>query len=198
MNENSPSATPIGLPATAPSTEALITLGGGCFWCLEAVFERVRGVLDVESGYCNGQTPSPSYEQVCSGQTGHAEVVRVRFDPAQVSLQELLAVFFAIHDPTSLNRQGADVGTQYRSGIYTHSPEQEALAREVLAQAQSALGGRVVTELLPERNYHPAEAYHRHYFARNPEQGYCVFVVAAKVKKFEAAFQRLMRESQSR
>ena len=177
----------------APQAE-VITLGGGCFWCTEAVFERVRGVLAVESGYCNGQSPAPSYEQVCTGQTGHAEVVRVRFDPEQVSLRELLEVFFAVHDPTTLNRQGADVGTQYRSGIYVHSPAQEAVAREVLAEAQTAHGGRVVTELLPERNYHRAEDYHQHYYARNPEQGYCVFVVAAKVDKFLATFRRLARE----
>lgn len=175
----------------------LITLGGGCFWCTEAVFERVRGVLAVESGYCNGQSPAPSYEQVCTGRTGHAEVLRVRFDPAQVSLRELLEVFFAVHDPTTLNRQGADVGTQYRSGIYFHSPAQETVAREVLAEAQSAHGGRVVTELLPERNYHRAEDYHQHYYARNPEQGYCVFVVAAKVDKFLATFRRLAREPES-
>lgn len=172
----------------------LITLGGGCFWCTEAVFERVRGVLSVESGYCNGQSPAPSYEQVCGGQTGHAEVVRLRFDPEQVSLRELLEVFFAVHDPTTLNRQGADVGTQYRSGIYFHRPEQEAIAREVLAEAQTTHGGRVVTELLPERNYHRAEDYHQHYYARNPEQGYCVFVVAAKVDKFLATFRRLARD----
>ncbi|HEX2013303.1 MAG TPA: peptide-methionine (S)-S-oxide reductase MsrA [Roseateles sp.] len=176
----------------------LITLGGGCFWCTEAVYERVRGVLEVEPGYCNGHVVAPSYEQVCSGQTGHAEVVRVRFDPQQLSLREMLEVFFAVHDPTTLNRQGADVGTQYRSGIYFHTPEQEALAREVLAEAQAAIyadgGGKVVTELLPERNYSKAEAYHRRYYARNPDQGYCAFVVAAKVDKFLAGFKRLVRD----
>jgi peptide-methionine (S)-S-oxide reductase len=171
-----------------------ITLGGGCFWCTEAVYERVRGVLAVESGYCNGHVDQPSYEQVCSGQTGHAEVVRVRFDTRQLSLREVLEVFFAIHDPTTLNRQGADVGTQYRSGIYFHTPAQEALAREVLAEAQLAHGGKVVTELLPERNYSKAEAYHQHYYARNPDQGYCAFVVAAKVDKFLSTFQRLVRD----
>lgn len=175
-----------------------ITLGGGCFWCLEAVYERVRGVLAVESGYSNGHAVDPSYEQVCSGQTGHAEVLRVRFDTRELSLREVLEVFFAIHDPTSLNRQGADVGTQYRSGIYFHTPAQEALAREVLAEAQEAVlakgGGRVVTELLPERNYSRAEAYHQHYYARNPDEGYCAFVVAAKVDKFLATFKRLVRE----
>ncbi|QPF73856.1 peptide-methionine (S)-S-oxide reductase MsrA [Roseateles sp. DAIF2] len=171
-----------------------ITLGGGCFWCTEAVYERVRGVLSVESGYSNGQLANPSYEQVCSGQTGHAEVVRVRFDPAQLSLREVLEVFFAIHDPTTLNRQGADVGTQYRSGIYFHTPEQAAVAREVLAEAQTAHGGKVVTELLPEADYYRAEDYHQHYYARNPDQGYCAFVVAAKVDKFLSTFKRLVRD----
>lgn len=171
-----------------------ITLGGGCFWCTEAVYERVRGVLSVESGYSNGQLANPSYEQVCSGQTGHAEVVRVRFDPSQLSLREVLEVFFAIHDPTTLNRQGADVGTQYRSGIYFHTPEQAAVAREVLAEAQAAHGGKVVTELLPEADYYRAEDYHQHYYARNPDQGYCAFVVAAKVDKFLSTFKRLVRD----
>ncbi|MDN3920567.1 peptide-methionine (S)-S-oxide reductase MsrA [Roseateles violae] len=170
-----------------------ITLGGGCFWCTEAVYERVRGVLRVESGYSNGQAQQPSYEQVCSGSTGHAEVVRIDFDPAVVSLRELLEVFFVIHDPTTLNRQGADVGTQYRSGIYFHTPEQQALAREVIAEVQAVHKQPVVTELEPERNYWPAEAYHQHYYARNPEQGYCAFVVAAKVDKFLHTFQRLTR-----
>ncbi|MFG6469019.1 peptide-methionine (S)-S-oxide reductase MsrA [Roseateles sp. BYS87W] len=170
-----------------------ITLGGGCFWCLDAVFERVRGVERVESGYCNGQHLRPNYEQVCSGNTGHAEVVRLDFDPQVVSLRELLEVFFTIHDPTSLNRQGADVGTQYRSGIYWHTPAQEALALEVLAEVNAHHAGRVVTELLPETNYHPAEAYHQQYYARNPDQGYCAFVVAGKVDKFLASFKRLVK-----
>jgi len=171
-----------------------ITLGGGCFWCTEAVYERVRGVKRVESGYCNGHVKQPSYEQVCSGNTGHNEVVRLDFDPAEVSLRELLEVFFVIHDPTSLNRQGADAGTQYRSGIYLASAEQEAVVREVLAQAQTVHGKPIVTEVLPEQNYSTAEAYHQHYFARNPDQGYCAFVVAAKVDKFLSTFARLTRE----
>jgi peptide-methionine (S)-S-oxide reductase len=170
-----------------------ITLGGGCFWCTEAVYERVRGVHRVESGYCNGHASQPSYEAVCSGSTGHAEVVRLDFDPAEVSLRELLEVFFTIHDPTTLNRQGADVGTQYRSGIYWHTEAQRALAAEVIAEANAAHAGRVVTELLPETNYHAAEAYHQHYYARNPDQGYCAFVVAGKVDKFLASFKRLVK-----
>ena len=142
-----------------------ITLGGGCFWCVEAVYERVQGVTGVESGYCNGHVANPNYEQVCGGDTGHAEVVRVSFDPARISLREVLEIFFVVHDPTTLNRQGNDVGTQYRSGIYFHSPAQEATAREVLAEVNELHKGRVVTELLPERNYSRAEDYHQHYLS---------------------------------
>ncbi len=170
-----------------------ITLAGGCFWCLEAVYEQVRGVHRVESGYSNGAHPSPNYEQVCSGTTGHAEVVRLDFDPAVVSLRELLEVFFTIHDPTTLNRQGADVGTQYRSAIYWHTEAQRSLAAEVIREANEHHDGRVVTELQPETNYHPAEAYHQHYYARHPDQGYCAFVVAGKVDKFLASFKRLVK-----
>jgi peptide-methionine (S)-S-oxide reductase len=171
----------------------VITLGGGCFWCLEAVYEQVDGVVAVESGYSNGQAPNPTYEQVCSGRTGHAEVVRVTFDPARLSLREVLEIFFSIHDPTTLSRQGNDVGTQYRSGIYYHTPEQERIAREVLAEANAAHKGRVVTELEPERSYTRAEAYHQHYFANHPEQGYCAFVVAPKVEKFRKTFANRLR-----
>ncbi len=176
------------------SASETITLGGGCFWCLEAVFVRLRGVLAVESGYCNGHLPNPNYEQVCSGHSGHAEVVQVRFDPSIVSLRQLLQVFFAIHDPTTLNRQGNDVGTQYRSGIYTHSAEQSEVAREVLAEAQAAWEGRVVTELQPLATYTPAEAYHQRYFENHPDAGYCAFVVAPKVAKFQQAFRSLLRD----
>lgn len=171
-----------------------ITLGGGCFWCTEAVFARVRGVRAVEPGYCNGQVSDPTYEQVCTGQTGHAEVVRIDYDPAQVTLRQLLEVFFCIHDATSLNRQGADVGTQYRSGIYFEHPEDEAVAKAFLADANAALDGRVVTELQPLRLYSAAEPYHHHYFARNPDQGYCVFVVAGKVDKFRKTFSHLVQD----
>lgn len=136
-----------------PATLERITLAGGCFWCLEAVYERVRGVHQVENGYSNGHHPHPNYEQVCSGNTGHAEVVRIDFDPAEVSLRELLEVFFTIHDPTTLNRQGADVGTQYRSGIYWHSEDQRQLAAAVIREVDDHHGGRVVTELQPETNY---------------------------------------------
>ncbi len=180
---------------TSPST---ITLGGGCFWCLEAVYELVDGVTAVESGYCNGHVRQPTYEQVCSGDTGHAEVVKLSYDPARITLRELLEIFFVIHDPTTLNRQGNDVGTQYRSGIYVTAPEQAALAREVVAEVQAALtaqgAGRVVTEIVPLANYSRAEDYHQHYFANHPGQGYCAFVVAPKVEKFRRTFaQRVKR-----
>ena len=165
-----------------------ITLGGGCFWCLEAVYERVDGVLGVESGYCNGHVPRPSYEAVCTGTTGHAEVVRVSFDRQRISLREVFEIFFVVHDPTTLNRQGNDAGTQYRSGIYVHNEAQAAVAREVLANLNAQLGGRVVTELLPEADYCRAEDYHQHYFANHPEQGYCAWVVAPKVEKFKKTF----------
>ena len=165
-----------------------ITLGGGCFWCTEAVYEQVKGVIAVESGYSNGQALNPSYEQVCSGTTGHNEVVRVKFDPAQISLREVLEIFFVVHDPTTLNRQGNDSGTQYRSGIYFHDAEQERIAREVIAEANMHHRGSVVTELLAEANYSRAEDYHQHYFANHPNQGYCAFVVGPKVEKFRKTF----------
>jgi peptide-methionine (S)-S-oxide reductase len=166
------------------------TLGGGCFWCLEAVFVELRGVERAESGYAGGRVPNPTYHQVCTGATGHAEVVQVTFDPEELSYRDLLRVFFAIHDPTTLNRQGADVGTQYRSVIFTHSPEQERTAREVIAElAASGLWDRpIVTEVVPFEAFYPAEEYHRDYFERNPEQGYCRVVVAPKVAKFRKQF----------
>ncbi len=169
-------------------TSDTITLGGGCFWCTEAVYERVDGVTAVESGYCNGTVKQPTYEQVCTGRTGHNEVVRVTYDPARLSLREVLEIFFVIHDPTSLNRQGADVGTQYRSGIYFHDAEQEAVARDVLAEVDRLHGGKAVTEVVPETNYSRAEDYHQHYFANHPNQGYCAMVVAPKVEKFKKTF----------
>ena len=170
-----------------PSLETA-TLGGGCFWCTEAVFLDVEGVVSVESGYSNGHVERPSYEQVCGGGTGHAEVVRVSFDTTRITLREILEIFFTIHDPTQLNRQGNDVGTQYRSGIYFHDAAQEQVAREVLAEVEAHHGGRAVTELKPEQNYSRAEDYHQHYFANHPGQGYCAFVVAPKVEKFRKTF----------
>jgi peptide-methionine (S)-S-oxide reductase len=165
-----------------------ITLGGGCFWCVEAVFELVDGVLAVENGYSNGQVINPTYEQVCTGKTGHAEVVRVSFDAERISLREVLEIFFVVHDPTTLNRQGADTGTQYRSGIYLHDASQEAVVREVVAEANAAHGGKVVTEVKPLENYSRAEGYHQHYFANHPNAGYCAMVVAPKVEKFRRTF----------
>lgn len=171
----------------------VITLGGGCFWCTEAVYEHVDGVTAVESGYCNGQVAQPTYEQVCTGQTGCVEAIRVTFDTERISLREVLEIFFSIHDPTTRNRQGNDIGPQYRSGIYFHGAAQEQTAREVLAEANAAHGGRVVTELLPESNYWRAEDYHQHYFASHPDQGYCAMVVAPKVEKFRRSFKSRLR-----
>jgi len=173
----------------------ILVLGGGCFWCTEAVFDGVRGVLDVESGYSNGQLAQPSYEQVCSGTTGHNEVVRLVYDPRQVSVRQLLGIFFATHDPTTLNRQGNDVGTQYRSAIYTTLPEQERAARELMAELEQArlFGAPIVTEVLPLDNYWPAEAYHQDYYRQHPDQGYCAYVVGPKVAKFRQQFSALLK-----
>jgi len=177
-------------------TCATIVLGGGCFWCTEAVFVRVRGVLDVESGYCNGQTERPSYEQVCSGRTGCVEVVKLEFDPDVIPLQQILAIFFSIHDPTTLNRQGHDVGSQYRSGIYCTSAAQQALARDLIAglEREGAYAQPIVTEVLPLAHYWPAEDYHQDFFARNPTQGYCLAVAAPKVAKLRHAFAGWLRD----
>ncbi|GAB2848702.1 peptide-methionine (S)-S-oxide reductase MsrA [Pseudoduganella ginsengisoli] len=159
-------------------------LGGGCFWCIEAVYLEVRGVTAVESGYTGGQQPNPTYEQVCTGGTGHAEVVKLEFDPAVISYRDILEIFFTIHDPTTLNRQGNDVGTQYRSVIYYQSPEQEATARQVMAEMAAVWDAPIVTELSPPQPYYRAEDYHQNYFAQHPLQGYCAFVVEPKVVKF--------------
>ena len=172
-----------------------ITLGGGCFWCTEAVFERVRGITQVQSGYCNGAVLQPTYEQVCTGRTGHNEVVRLTFDPAVIGPGQILEIFFAIHDPTTLNRQGNDVGTQYRSGIYFHTPEQQQLAQAMLDQlAQDRVfDAPLTTELLPEQNFWPAEDYHGQYYARNPNQGYCAAIVGPKVAKFRKTFTQFLK-----
>lgn len=179
--------------AIAHSESKVITLGGGCFWCTEAVYVRVKGVLDVESGYCNGHTLNPTYAQVCGGDTGHNEVVRLVYDPQLVSLRALLEIFFVIHDPTTLNRQGNDSGTQYRSGIYLSDEADRGIAQQVLDEVNAAMSGRVVTELLPLSNYSAAEAYHQDYFENNPHQGYCAFVVAPKVQKFVQTFAEKVR-----
>lgn len=166
------------------------TLGGGCFWCLEAVYDQLRGVTDVVSGYSGGQVARPSYEQVCTGRTGHAEVVQVTFDPSVATFRQILEVFFTIHDPTTLNRQGADVGPQYRSAIFYHSPEQKVVAEQVIADltAQRLWSGKIVTEVTPFEKFYPAEEYHQEYYERNPRQGYCQFVIAPKVAKFRKEY----------
>jgi peptide-methionine (S)-S-oxide reductase len=167
-------------------SEAVATFGGGCFWCLEAVFERLQGVSDVTSGYSGGEDPNPpTYERVCGGRTGHAEVVRITFDPEQVSFTTLLEVFFLSHDPTTLNRQGADIGTQYRSVVFFHDAEQESATRAMVSRldASGELSGPVVTQVVPACRFFPAEEYHQDYFRRNPYAPYCQVVVAAKVSK---------------
>lgn len=174
-----------------PMSDAEIaTLGGGCFWCLEAVYENLRGVTNVVSGYAGGREPNPSYEAVCGGTTGHAEVVQVTFDPAVVSYREILEVFFVIHDPTTPDRQGGDIGTQYRSVIFTHGDEQRRAAEVVIAELTAArvYDDPLVTAVVPFTAFYPAEAYHQQYFRRNPGQGYCRFVVAPKVAKFRTHF----------
>ncbi|NWG87847.1 MAG: peptide-methionine (S)-S-oxide reductase MsrA [Hydrogenophilaceae bacterium] len=167
------------------------TLAGGCFWCLEAVYEQLQGVLNVESGYMGGALEQPTYEAVCSGETGHAEVVQLRFDPAVISYREILEVFFVIHDPTTLNRQGNDRGSQYRSAIYYHSPEQAAQARAIIEEltAGQVYAQPIVTEVTAAQTFWKAEGYHQHYYRNHPGQGYCMAVIAPKLAKFRAKFQ---------
>ena len=172
------------------------TLGGGCFWCTEAVFQQLKGVTKVESGYTGGFVKNPNYQMICTGASGHAEVVRcLEFDPDIVSYRDILEVFFTIHDPTTRNRQGNDVGTQYRSVIYYHSPEQETTARQVIAAMGGVWDAPIVTELSPATTFYKAEDYHQNYFRQNPEQGYCAFIVAPKVSKFRQTFaDRVVRD----
>ncbi len=174
-----------------------ITLGGGCFWCTEAVFERVRGITDVQSGYCNGHTTSPTYEQVCTGTTGHNEVVRLQFDDSVIGLREVFEIFFGTHDATQLNRQGNDTGTQYRSGIYVENEAQAQAARGMIQEMtkDGVYGAPIVTEVEPVDNYSTAEAYHNDYYARNPNQGYCSFVVGPKVEKLRKTFARMLKDA---
>ena len=173
----------------------LATLAGGCFWCLEAAFQQLKGVESVQSGYAGGHTPHPTYRAVCEGDTGHAEVVQLAFDPAAISYRDLLTVFFTIHDPTTRNRQGADEGTQYRSAIFFHDAEQEQTARAVIAEltAQGLFDHPIVTGVVPLDHFHPAELYHKDYFRRNPFQPYCIGVVAPKVAKVRSKFMQLLR-----
>lgn len=170
------------------------TLGGGCFWCLDAAFRQLRGVHRVTSGYAGGHLPNPSYEAVCGGRTGHAEVVQVEFDPRELSFRELLTIFFTIHDPTTRDRQGNDVGPQYRSAVFTHSPEQEATTREVIAELQRDVwDDPIVTEVAPLEQFWPAESYHQDYFTHHGRQPYCVAVVAPKVAKVRKLFVEKLR-----
>lgn len=171
------------------------TLGGGCFWCLEAVYDQMKGVESVDSGYMGGKMENPTYEMVCMGRTGHAEVVQITFDPKVVSFREILEVFFAVHDPTTLNRQGHDVGTQYRSAIFYHSPGQQAIAEEVIAELtnQRVYDDPIVTEVVPAGPFYMAEGYHQEYFARNPSQPYCVYIVTPKLAKFRKQFEEKLK-----
>jgi peptide-methionine (S)-S-oxide reductase len=175
----------------------LATLAGGCFWCLEAVFEKIEGVERVVSGYTGGTAANPNYRQVCTGATGHAEVVQVTYDPAKISFKEILELFFAFHDPTTLNRQGADIGTQYRSAIFYHTPEQQAQAQETITRlnAEGVFHSPIVTEVVPLTQFYPAEDYHQGYYSQNPEQGYCQAVISPKVAKLRKHFAERMKKS---
>lgn len=173
------------------------TLAGGCFWCLEKIFQEVKGVTEVASGYSGGSVPSPSYEQVCSGTTGHAEAVQIEFDPAVISYQELLTIFFHLHDPTTLNRQGNDIGTQYRSAIFYHNEEQKQLAEAVKQQIATTKlwSDPIVTEIVPLPDFYPAEAYHQNYYNNHPNQAYCQLVINPKLAKFRQEFKRYLKQN---
>ncbi len=175
----------------------LATLGGGCFWCLEAVFDQVKGVESVESGYMGGSRPNPTYEAVCSGNTGHAEVIQITFNPGIIPYRELLEIFFGIHDPTTLNRQGNDAGTQYRSAIFTHSSAQDATAHEVIRTLTEAkvFDDPIVTQVEPASPFYMAEAYHQEYFVQNPSQPYCAYLINPKVAKFRQRFSDKLKSS---
>jgi methionine-S-sulfoxide reductase len=176
-------------------TVATITLGGGCFWCTEAVYQRLKGVRQVISGYAGGTVLNPTYRQICTGATGHAEVIQISYQPEELSLATLLDVFFTVHDPTTLNRQGADVGTQYRSVIYYSNEAEQAAAQAAIEKANAEeWSGRIVTELSPLPIFYPAEIYHQNYYNDNPEQGYCSIVIAPKIKKFERKFKAQLKE----
>ena len=162
----------------------IATLGAGCFWCVEAIFQMLNGVVSVESGYTGGRTTNPTYKDICTGTTGHAEVVQITFDPTQISFRKILDVFFVTHDPTTLNRQGADAGTQYRSAIFYHSEAQREIAAEAKSAAQTLWADPIVTEITPAGTYYPAESYHQNYYSTNPYQPYCSIVIAPKIKKF--------------
>ncbi len=185
-----------GVMSDTPVSTETATLGGGCFWCLEAVFDEVRGVQSVESGYTGGHLPRPSYQDICTGMTGHAEVVRIAFDPSVITYRQLLEIFFAIHDPTTLDRQGADHGPQYRSAIFYHSEDQRAEAQSLMDEltAARAFGDPIVTELTPAPEFYVAEDYHQEYYANHRSQPYCLFTVAPKVLKFRSKFAEMRKE----
>jgi len=176
----------------------IATLAGGCFWCLEAIYDELRGVEDVVSGYSGGSVPNPSYEMVCTGTTGHAEVVQITFDSKVISFKQILQVFFTIHDPTTLNRQGPDVGTQYQSAIFYHSPEQKPTAEQLIAELESSRvwDHPIVTKVRPFERFYPAETYHQEYFKRNPDQAYCRIVIAPKVAKFRKRYLDELKKAQ--
>ncbi len=180
----------------AQSLQETAVLGGGCFWCVEAVFKRVKGVMETYPGYAGGTTEKPTYKQVCTGETGHAEVVKIVFDPEEISYETLLNIFFAVHDPTTLNRQGNDVGTQYRSVIFYRNEQQKQIAEKVIKEiTQKRIYEKpIVTEIVPLRKFYPAEAYHKDYYDKNPEQGYCQFVISPKVNKFRKRFSEYLKE----
>lgn len=184
-------------PVSTSQRNEVVTLGGGCFWCIEAIFEELEGVEKVESGYSGGWVDNPTYHQVCTGTTGHAEVIQVSFDPKVISLKNILEIFFTVHDPTTPNRQGSDVGTQYRSVIFYRSPEQKAIAEQVIQEIQTAKlwKATIVTELIPFKAFYKAEDYHRDYFKRNGEQPYCRLVIAPKMKKFREHFRDKLKKS---
>ncbi len=171
----------------------MATIGGGCFWCVEAVYDELKGIDDVVSGYAGGHVQNPNYRQVCAGDTGHAEVIRIIFDNEVISYREILDVFFAVHDPTTLNQQGPDVGTQYRSIILYHSPEQQQVAEEAIKAAQELWEKPIVTEVVPFKAFYPAEDYHQEYFANNPNQPYCKLVVQPKVNKFRSQYMERLK-----
>lgn len=175
----------------------IATFAGGCFWCLEAVFEQVRGVESVVSGYTGGRLPNPGYEAVCGGDTGHAEAVQITFDPEQVSFEELLALFFSMHDPTTLNRQGNDIGTQYRSAIFYHGAGQRQQAEKMIAglDGMGIWPDRIITELAEAQAFYPAEEYHQHFYVQHPEQGYCRLIIAPKLAKFREHFGKLVKQN---
>jgi peptide-methionine (S)-S-oxide reductase len=182
-------------PADFPQKTAVATLGGGCFWCVEIMYQDLQGVLKVESGYSGGRSVNPTYQEICTGRSGHAEVIQVTFDPSLLSYREILDVFFTIHDPTTLNRQGNDRGTQYRSVIYYHSEDQKIIARESKIAAQALWESPIVTEISLLENFYPAESYHQNYFKDNPNQPYCSIVIAPKVRKFRDKYRSKLNPS---